>query len=249
MQLRYDWPDGTLKTIDWEVHRQALQTQPTRRTHFVKLCHNLLPTGTVLCTYGQGLPLCCTQCQAPNEDFEHVLRCLHLSRAKWRTSLLDGLKKKCHSLSTDPILTDILLDSLWGWLDQTNVHPLDYPIEYQTLLHKQTTIDWVQLFQGGITTSWQRMQHYHYSSLKPVKGRDGASWSRNILSYVFAKWYQLWKAQNKEVHGNDASTRAQSKHAQALQELEILYSLWEQVLQRGRSLYSESLEIHQQEST
>jgi hypothetical protein len=34
-------------------------------------------------------------------------------------------------------------------------------------------------------------------------------------------------------HGNDTSTRAQSKNAQALQELEILYSKRDQVLQRG----------------
>jgi hypothetical protein len=73
MQVRYDWPDGTLEQIDWEVHRQTLQTQATRRTHFVKLCHDILPTGNVACRYGQGLPSHCALCTTPDEDFAHVL--------------------------------------------------------------------------------------------------------------------------------------------------------------------------------
>jgi hypothetical protein len=30
MQLRYDWPDGTLEMIDWEAHRQSMQLFPQR---------------------------------------------------------------------------------------------------------------------------------------------------------------------------------------------------------------------------
>jgi hypothetical protein len=36
MRLRYDWPGGTLETIDWEVHHQAMQFDNSRRTHDVK---------------------------------------------------------------------------------------------------------------------------------------------------------------------------------------------------------------------
>jgi hypothetical protein len=61
-ECRYDWPDRTLETVDWEAHRQALQTQSTRRTHFVKMCHDILPIGNVVCTYGQDLPLHCALC-------------------------------------------------------------------------------------------------------------------------------------------------------------------------------------------
>jgi hypothetical protein len=33
MQLCYDWPDGTIESIDWEAHRQSTQTYCHRRTH------------------------------------------------------------------------------------------------------------------------------------------------------------------------------------------------------------------------
>jgi hypothetical protein len=121
MQVRYDWPDGTLEVIDWEAHRQALQTQPTRRTHFVKLCHNILPTGSIVCNYGQGLPSYCTLCKSPDEDFVHILRCPHHTRKDWRTEFVTNLRKKCHGLTTDPYLIDILL----GGIERTS--PIYHP--------------------------------------------------------------------------------------------------------------------------
>jgi hypothetical protein len=93
------------------------------------------------------------------------------------------------------------------------------------------------------------MQQYHYSGLKPVKGRDGMSWSRSILSFVFTEWVTLWEARNKAVHGIDKSTRVQSKHSQALRELEILYSHRHNVLQRHRSLFYDNLAVHQEQPT
>jgi hypothetical protein len=150
------------------------------------------------------------------------------------------------SSSTDPTLTDILLGGLSSWLHQTESDQTEVPADYQSLvlLSKQSVIGWVQFFQGCITTSWQRMHEYHFSGMKPVKERDGASWSCNILSYIFTEWISLWEARSKAVHGKvikqsihgkDTSTRTQAKDAQALCELEILYSQCNHVLQQDGS--------------
>jgi hypothetical protein len=69
MQLCYDWPDGTIECIDWEAHRQSTQTYHHRRTHFVKLCHELLPTGNVVCAYGAGYPDSCPLCKTSTMFF------------------------------------------------------------------------------------------------------------------------------------------------------------------------------------
>jgi hypothetical protein len=125
----------------------------------------------------------------------------------------------------------------------------EFPANYQTLIREQTMIGWKHLFQGRITTSWQRMQQYHYSGLRPVQGRDGASWSRSILAFIFSEWLLLWDSRNKSVHGNDSVSRSQAKHNQAIRELEILYSFRHQVLQRDRSLYYDSIELHRAKPT
>jgi hypothetical protein len=142
------------------------------------------------------------------------------------------MHKKCHSLATDPYLTDILLGGLESWLNNLPCDVLDLPPQYQILMNEQNQIGWVHVFQDRILMSWQRLQQYHYSGLKPVKGRNGISWSRNMLSYVFTEWLTLWEAPQKAVHGKDSSTQAQARHSQALRELKILYSHRHQVLQQ-----------------
>jgi hypothetical protein len=184
MQLRYDWPDGTLEMIDWEAHRQSTQTFPQRRTHFVKLCHELLPTGNLVCSYGAGYPDFCPLCRTHNEDFHHVLRCPHTSREKWRTEFRQTLQEKCYSLKTSPPLVEILLDGLTSWL---LVEPFDksvFPVEYSTLLQEQRTIGWPQFFQGRVSSKWAQFQQEYYDGYPPIKGRDGTSWTRNILSHT-----------------------------------------------------------------
>ena len=118
MQIRYNWPDGVQETIDWEVHRQATYAQKARKTHYVKLCHDILPTGSIVCRYGQGLPDYCSLCKSPGEDFHHILRCTHPAHAMWRLKLLSALQKQCFTIKTDPVLIDILLGGLTNWLRQ-----------------------------------------------------------------------------------------------------------------------------------
>jgi hypothetical protein len=123
----------------------------------------------------------------------------------------------------------------WG----TTTESTNFPTQYQTLIHKQTSIGWIHIFQGQIVTSWQKLQQYHYSSLPPVKGCNGMSWSQ-----LAGEWAALWDAYNKSVYGTDSFTRAQAQHAQAIRELEILYSYGNQVLQHSNSLYYDTLVAH-----
>jgi hypothetical protein len=141
------------------------------------------------------------------------------------------------------------MSGIESWLSQTPFDSSEFPSEYQAVIREQTAIGWVHLFQGRMTNSWQRMQQYHYSGLRPVKGRDGAFWTRSIISHIFSEWLLLWDARNKSVHGNDTTSRSQAKHDQAIRELEILYSYRHQVLQRDRSLYFDSIELHREQPT
>jgi hypothetical protein len=142
-----------------------------------------------------------------------------------------------------------LIDGIQSYLSQTPFDSTEYPAEYQGLIREQNTIGWVQIFQGRLSTSWQRIQQYHYSGLKPIKGRDGASWSRNIISFIFAEWVLLWESRNNSVHGDDTTSRAQAKHNQAIRELETVYSYRDQVLQRDRSFYFATLDLHREQPT
>ena len=249
MQLRYDWQDGVMETIDWEVHRQATQSQTGRKTHYVKLCHEILPTGSIVSRYGQSLPDYCSLCRTPNEDFKHILRCGHPTRLKWRNQLIHTLTKLCHSLRTDPTLTAILIEGLHSWLSHTTLLQADFPSEYHTLIQEQTNIGWVHFFQGRISLRWSETQQWYYNGFPKVRGRDGSSWSRKILTHIFNHWNTLWETRNTDLHGIDKSKRARAAKDQALRELEYLYSFKQKVLQRDTDIFQDSYEDHKARPT
>ena len=249
MQIRYNWQDGVLDTIDWEAHRQATQAQTGRKTHYIKLCHELLPTGSLVCKYGQGLPNYCSLCRTPNEDFHHVLQCHHPTRVKWRNGLLTSLTKVCHNIRTDPILLQILVDGLKSWLHATPFTTSEIPSEYLPLLQEQTAVGWDHVFQGRITKKWAEAQQSYYDGFPKVKGRDGAAWSRKILCEVFTHWNKLWDVRNEDLHGKDTTSQARASKEQAFRELDLLYALKNKVLQRDTQIFYESLDQHKLQPT
>jgi hypothetical protein len=129
----------------------------------------------------------------PGKDFVHILRCPHQSRRKWRKDLLSSLKERCYTIKTFPHLVDFILDGIWSWFENQTIHPADYPAGYPKLLQQQETIGWIQFFQCPILMQWAQLQHDHYDGFPPIKGSDGTSWSRNILSLILSHWNLLWE--------------------------------------------------------
>jgi hypothetical protein len=89
----------------------------------------------------------------------------------------------------------------------------------------------------------------YYDGFPKVKGRDGPSWSRNILNYIFTCWLALWDDRNKDRHGRDETTRNTNRREQALRELDILYSLRNSVLHCDRSIFYDNLVDHKLKPT
>jgi hypothetical protein len=248
MQLRYDWPDGCIDTIDWDAHRLATQSQ-NRRIHYVKLCHELLPTGRLISLYTEGTPDYCHLCRTPDETFHHILKCRHPSRTKWRTDFLSNLRKHCVKLRTDPELRTILCEGLRCWLEDVPFEESHYPANFQRLLAEQKTIGWGQVFQGRISLDWALNQQYYYNWIPKVKGEDGPNWSKSILQFIFSQWNILWDTRNKEIHGKDDATRAIARNTQAHRELAVLYSMRDKVLHRDQHLFYTSLDDHLEQPT
>jgi hypothetical protein len=99
------------------------------------------------------------------------------------------------------------------------------------------------------TMQWSLLQQDHYSGLKPVKGRDGASWSRLILSHIFTQWLSLWDERNKARHGQDSTTRHAAQREQVCRELDILYTYKPSVLHRDRDIFFNDINEHKTKPT
>jgi hypothetical protein len=249
MQVHYDWPDGTLELIGWEAHCQSTQAQSHRRTHFVKLCHDLLPKGHLICTYGTGLPDYCLLCKSPKEDFHHVLKCHHPSQVKWCETLSSSLKEQCYTLKTSPPLVKCLLSGITSWFNDSKFPMDDFDPAYRQLIRDQDQIGWSQIFQGCLTMQWSMPPQDYYSVFKPAKGRDGTLWSRHIISHIFTHWLSLWDEHNKARHRQDSTTRHVAKRKQVFQELDILYAYPPSVLHPDRDIFFTDINKHKTKPT
>jgi hypothetical protein len=104
-----DWSDSTMSHINWTAHGRAINHRIIPRSHCCKLIHDILSTNSIVSQYDDHRTAYCPQCQSIDEDWDHILRCPHSDRMKWRTSFLINLRKRCETLKTRPYLQDILI--------------------------------------------------------------------------------------------------------------------------------------------
>ena len=249
MCFRNGWSHQVPDSIDWDAHRIAT-ANPIRRTHFVKVCHELLPTGSLVHRYHPSYPAWCPLCKHPTEDHKHVLRCPHTTRVTWRTSLLATLSKLCTSLHTDPVLASILLNGLRSWLHLLPFDEGGIPSLYHPLLLAQREIGWYHILLGRLSIHWSSLQSkYLRDHFIDIKGLTGEKWASQIATTIMNSWLELWDSRNKDRHGRDAAHKLISLHDQASRELELLYEYHDKVLQRDRIIFSPDLATHLQKPT
>jgi hypothetical protein len=211
------WSTDIIKTIDWDAHRLSTSVHRTRRTHFVKLFHEYLPSGKIAHRNNPTHPDFCPLCKSPSEDHQHILRCAHVSREKWREEFLSTLSKKCDVLQTDPILKSILINGARCWL---RVAPFDeggIPSSYHSLLASQRNIGWYQIFLARMSIEWSHLQSQFLQTLELSDTHlTGDKWTAAICTVVTTSWLDLWDARNKDRHGDESSEKSKKLHEQAL---------------------------------
>jgi hypothetical protein len=137
------WTNEVFDMIDWRAHSQTVARYRHQQNTLVKMLHDKLPVGSLTSLYDPKYPSHCPTCKEPNEDCNHLLRCPHESRQKWRLHFYSEVRKKAASLDTDPMLQEILVENLAGWIEEKPVEPVHDPLgKYQQLLQQQEAIGW-----------------------------------------------------------------------------------------------------------
>jgi hypothetical protein len=116
IQQRNKWSDATMASINWNSHGQALQNHLYLRLHFSKLVHDILPTTAHLHKMDRGKRerLCCSH---KKENQEHIIRCPHPARNKWRHELITtAIHNTCITRFTSTPLRVLLEDTMRAWM-------------------------------------------------------------------------------------------------------------------------------------
>ena len=91
MLQKYEWCPDIYNSVNWEAHGVALQKLNSRRIHYTKMVHDILPTTHLANKFDQGKRKC-PQCQNEVETTrDHVLRCPSPSAANCRTKFQSSL--------------------------------------------------------------------------------------------------------------------------------------------------------------
>jgi len=238
IQEKYKWTDHTIQGIDWDSHKQAVNswTYAHRKesltrsppTFLRKFLHGWLATGKMVSRYNATLyPKECQSCQHPIEDQTHFLKCS--ARADWRNKFRDALRKHSTTAETDPMLTEIMLEGIIRWLTETpypNPHHR-LPPQYQELHTEQSTIGWDQLLYGRWSRHWRTLQQQHLidNNIPCTPRNSDISWMTGHITLIWNELYGAWKLRNQDRHGKEEEIQRQIKLNQVKRQIRVLYNL------------------------
>ena len=133
----------------------------------------------------------------------------------------------CTTHFTYPPLLNLLQDALRGWMYHVNpdieyiLPHQQYPHELHLLIRQQNKISWQQLFKGGFSGEWSRIQsenYYRSSDNRPGTQVTftGNGWQVKTIKTLRTHWRTLWKQRNQDVFGHNAATIALAEKKEAI---------------------------------
>ena len=208
----------------------------------------------------------CAECKdGMIEDQDHVLRCSHPSREKWRDQLVAAITTKCVNLKSDPQLTQIMTKGLHQWLqgNDKGQEVWSFPAKYRWLVQEQNAIGWRQFFNGRVSKEWARLQD-DYAFVRKQREQDlrssrerrkndttstcaytGTRWTSEIINEIWVQWKIVWTQRNETIHGHDSRMRVEKMHQRDALRLQHIYDNREQMEPSVRELLFETIEEHQ----
>lgn len=193
------------------------------------------------------------------ENRDHIIRCPHPTRNKWRHKLLTAINENCIADFTYPPLRILLEETLRAWMyfneatgEEFTIQDCLYPQELRLLIRQRNNIGWRQLFQGRFSVEWSRLQSdYYFRTRDERPGQNhkfaGDGWQVRIITLLWKHWRELWKQRNQDVHGHDAASIAQAEQREVKQRLEQIYSLRMHMEPSAQSLLCRDIHQHLQQ--
>jgi hypothetical protein len=226
IKLKYSWTDAQMELIDWKALTQALNRTRNKEVALVKLLAEITPTATITKRYGSSTSSKCPRCFTYDETIDHVIRCSSAECQTWRSALLTHLRLICTTeLHSRLALVDVLLDGLSCWFRHETLDCSAYPSSLHPLISAQNLIGWNQLFRGRMVTAWATLQQQSLSDNGcQQQSLSGRSWVATVISTIWTRFFELWDARNKIVHGVNINDFTAIQKSKLLDEIKELHS-------------------------
>ena len=127
-------------------------------------------------------------------------------------------------------VTELLLEGIKSVLEGRAATTIPVPHTLTDLAAAQSAIGWEHVLRGRLSHQWAATQHVHMGAYCHKK--NGTTWLTTVIQKILQGWLDLWDLRNGERHGRDRQTKAQADRAQAVRELELLYTLKDAIMPR-----------------
>ena len=225
LQEKYKWSDATAQDINWEAARLAMNRLRRHKLVLTKHINNVAPLGWLVHIYDKKYPPNCPSCDAPEETRVHLYQCSGPRRMEWRTSFRNQLVETLTKQDTAIDLQNLLLEGIFSVIEGRDPDTIQVPETEAAVavFNSQSKIGWPELFKGRLSKEWATRQQEFLGEFKPKK--NGNTWAISVAQELLSGWHNLWKSRNEDRHGRDRQTKAAAERAQAIRELDQLYSL------------------------
>ena len=222
---RYGWSQETARDINWEASRLALGRLRQHRVTLIKHLNNVAPLGWLVHLYDPKYPSSCPGCDHPEETREHLYQCDGPRRLEWREQFRSDLGEAMDKQTTAADLKVLMLEGIQSVLEARDPDTIQVPgtEAAAAVFAAQSAIGWPELLKGRLSKAWAHNQQEFLGAFDPKK--NGHTWAITMAETLLRGWHNLWTIRNQERHGRDAQSRAAALRAQAIRELELLYTM------------------------
>ena len=234
IQERNQWTDQIMRTINWRAHGKALNERIVRRVHFTKLVHENLPTFSRMNKLTNGERKC-PACHNAEETRDHILRCSHVDRGRWRATFMTKIDEFLDQEDTSPLLQHVWREAMELWFaeptDDIYLPPFLFPLEVRQVILHQNAIGWRQIFNGRFATAWASVQDDFLArrepntstDTRPTKKTKGKQWQKKFIAALWKEWTILWMTRNTMVHGKNQVARQEAQRRITEADLRSVY--------------------------
>ena len=230
LKTRFGWDDDTFQDIDWEASRLGYNRLRKHRVTLIKHANNYSPVGSRVSRYDPKYSPACPACPEPLETHDHLYQCPAASRHNWRSTFLYTLRVHLEEDNTRLDVTELLLEGIKSVLEGRAATTIPVPHTLTDLAAAQSAIGWENVLRGRLSHQWAAAQQVHMGAYRHKK--NGTTWLTTVIQKILQGWLDLWDLRNGERHGRDRQTKAQADRAQAVRELELLYTLKDAIMPR-----------------
>jgi hypothetical protein len=255
IQVKNNWTDAVMETINWLAHGKALRSMMNTRIHFIKLVHECPPT-TGQQNWRDNGNRTCPRCATTKEDRDHIIRCEARTRAEWRANFRKSTREFHTKHDTAPDLQQLWEVAMDQWLNAPEgdivFNSTLFPDAARPLVEQQNRIGWRQVLNGRFSSEWRRLQDQHYLLVRrrthegKKDKQTGQWWQRSFILFIWSQWLTLWKLRNNELHGANEATKQTSAQRIIHSELRNLYDRRESMEDSVQTLLMSSEAEHRQ---